>query len=164
MLNRDKNSTMEPPRKDTSANPAHKLPEAAIRIGAQMGDESASEVVTPHFMELKAKIKQICKKSYSDEIHEFSFVVRVDGEIWHWNLEGCARMRLHRRENYITIDLYMPRHRWDGVCDREIRVYLAEHVELGLNSMLSKLQREKISVDQSSLLHDFAKVKSAYLQ
>lgn len=155
---------MEPPKKVGASDPAHKLPEAAIRIGAQIGDEEASEAVSAHIMDLKAKIKQSCRRSYSDEISEFSFVVRVDGAIWYWELEGCARMRLNRKGHYITIDMYMPQRRWKGVAEQAVREYLANGLEVGLRSMIAKLQREKIAVDESALLHDLARVRAAYLQ
>lgn len=154
----------DPPPQDAHPSELKEPAEdAAVTVGAQMGDKRASNVVTPHFMALKRMLNRFCAKEYSREVREFAFVLRVDGEIWHWNLEGCDRMRRSKKDRYITIDVYVPRRRWDGVEDTEIRKYLAECFSEGLQRMISKLEQDKVAVDGDALLEDFAAAKTHYL-
>ncbi len=161
----DKGMSQETTLNNTAAKPKEDCYEAAVTIGAQMGDKLASNAVTPHFMYLKRLFKECCKRTiYSDDVQEFALVLRVDGSIWHWNQEGCDRMRRSKKERYITIDIYVPRSRWEGVSGLEIRTYLATCVEDAFRRMIAKLQKDKVAVDGDGLLRDFAKVKERYLQ
>lgn len=137
--------------------------DAAITVGAQMGDKRASNAVTPHFMALKQSFNQFCAGPYSSEVAEFALVLRVDGDIWHWNRSGCDRMRRSKKDRYITIDIYVPKERWDGVGDIEVRRYLVATAEEALQKMLDKLRRDKAPIEADALLTDLAKAKKHYL-
>lgn len=56
----------------------------------------------------------------------------MDGEIWHWDFEGCQKLRLSDKYRYISIDIGMPRHRWQGVSPIVIRKYLLENLKQAL--------------------------------
>lgn len=135
----------------------------AITVGAQMGDKRASNAVTPHFMALKHCFNQFCAGPYSSEVAEFALVLRVDGDIWHWNRSGCDRMRRSIKDRYITIDIYVPKERWDGVSDIEVRRYLVATAEEALQKMLDKLRRDKAPVEEDRLMTDLAEAKKHYL-
>lgn len=135
----------------------------AITVGAQMGDKRASNAVTPHFMALKQSFNQFCAGPYSSEVAEFALVLRVDGDIWHWNRSGCDRMRRSIKDRYITIDIYVPKERWDGVSDIEVRRYLVATAEEALQKMLDKLRRDKAPVEEDRLMTDLAEAKKHYL-
>lgn len=137
--------------------------DAAITVGAQMGDKRASNAVAPHFMALKQSFDQFCAGPYSSEVAEFALVLRVDGDIWHWNRGGCDRMRRSKKDRYITIDIYVPKERWDGASSIEIRRYLAATAEEALQKMLDKLRRDKAPVKEAAILTDFAEAKQHYL-
>ncbi|MGC4047564.1 MAG: hypothetical protein QM758_27535 [Armatimonas sp.] len=72
-------------------------------------------------------------------------------------------MRRSKKGRYITIDIFVPRERWEGVSGIEIRRYLATWTEEALKRMIAKLQRDKVLVDEPALLRDFALVKDRYL-
>ena len=59
-----------------------------------------------------------------------------------------GRMRRSKKERYITIDIYVPRARWEGVSGIEIRKYLAACVEDAFRKMIGKLQRDITERDQ----------------
>lgn len=148
---------------DRSVRPQTEQKDASITVGAQMGDPQASNAVTPHFMALKHSLNQICTGPYSAEVAEFALVLRVDGDIWHWDREGCDRMRRSKKERYITIDIYVPRKRWEGILGLEIRRYLAACVEEALQKMIGKLHRDKVPIDADALLSDLAQAKEHFL-
>lgn len=135
-----------------------------ITISVQAGDILSDNATNPHIHAIRQLLRNFCPGPYSADVIEFSLVIRVDGDIWHWNQEGCDRMRRSKKERYITIDIYVPRSRWEGVTGLEIRTYLAACVEDAFRKMIAKLQKDKVAVDGDALLRDFAKVKELYLQ
>ena len=136
---------------------------ATITLGVQSGGAEAGEQTEPHFYPLRKLLQTQCRGPYSQEVDEFSLILRIDGDIDHWEQEGCDRMRRSKKERYITIDIYVPRHRWQGVSGDEIRRYLAACVEDAFERMIAKLKKDKVAVDGDALLRDFAVVKAAYL-
>ncbi len=134
-----------------------------VIVGVQAGDVPSDRATDPHIRPMRQLLQAHCRGPYSPDVDEFSLVIRIDGDIDHWEQEGCDRMRRSKKERYITIDIYVPRARWEGVSGIEIRQYLAACVEDAFRKMISKLQRDKVSVDGDALLRDFATVKEQYL-
>ena len=134
-----------------------------VIVGVQAGDVPCSRATDPHIRLLRNLLQAHCQGPYSVEVEEFSLVIRIDGDIDHWEQEGCDRMRRSKRDRYITIDIYVPRHRWQGVSGMEIRAYLAACVEDAFQRMIAKLKTDKVAVDGDALLRDFATVKVQYL-
>lgn len=134
-----------------------------VIVGVQAGDTSAAEATQPHYGPLRNLLREYCRGPYSPEVDEFSLVLRIDGDIYHWEQEGCDRMRRSKKGHYITIDIYVPRKRWEGVSGIEIRKYLADCVEEAFRRMIAKLQRDKVVVDGDALLRDYAVVTERYL-
>jgi len=134
-----------------------------VTLGVQSGDIPSDDATKPHYMALRKLLKELCRGPYSPEVDEFSLVLRIDGDIWHWEQDGCDRLRRSRKRRYITIDIYVPRQRWEGVSGIEIRRFLAACTEEALRKMIDKLQRDKTPVEGAALLRDFALVKEHYL-
>lgn len=134
-----------------------------VTVGVQTGDVPSGRATDPHIVVMRNLLQTHCRGPYSPDVDEFSLVIRVDGDIWHWEKEGCDRMRRSKKERYITIDIYVPRARWEGVSGIEIRQYLAECVEDAFRRMIGKLQRDKVHVDGIALLRDFGTVRAQYL-
>ena len=134
-----------------------------VIVGVQAGDLPASRATDLHIRSLRNLLQSHCRGPYSIEVEEFSLVIRIDGDIDHWEQEGCDRMRRSKKDRYITIDIYVPRQRWQGVSGDEIRRYLAACVEDAFGRMIAKLKKDKVAVDGDALLRDFAAVKAAYL-
>ena len=134
-----------------------------VTVGVQAGDVPADQATNPHIRPLRQLLQAHCRGPYSPDVDEFSLVMRIDGAIDHWEKEGCDRMRRSKKERYITIDIYVPRARWEDVSGSEIRHYLAACVEDAFRRMIGKLQRDKVSVDGDALLRDLATVKEQYL-
>jgi len=134
-----------------------------VIVGVQAGDVPSDRATDPHIRPMRQLLQAHCRGPYSPDVDEFSLVIRIDGDIDHWEQEGCDRMRRSKKERYITIDIYVPRARWEGVSGIEIRQYLAACVEDAFRRMIGKLQHDKVSVDGDALLRDFATVKEQYL-
>lgn len=136
---------------------------ATVTMGVQTGDAPSGDATLPHYGPLRHLLREYCRGPYSPEVDEFSLILRIDGDIYHWEQEGCDRMRRSKKERYITIDIYVPRNRWEGVSGIEIRRYLADCVEDAFHRMIAKLQRDKVVVDGDALLRDYAAVRERYL-
>lgn len=136
---------------------------ATVTLGVQTGDLPSGEATQPHYFPLRRLLAELCRGPYSPDVNEFALILRIDGDIYHWEQEGCDRMRRSKKDRYITIDIYVPRHRWEGVSGIEIRRYLATCVEDAFRRMIGKLQKDKVSVEGDALLRDFATVKEQYL-
>jgi hypothetical protein len=134
-----------------------------ITFGSQMGDTKVAEIVQPLLIELRKLLKTHCNDTYSQDIHEFAPIARIDGEIWAWNFEGCQKLRVNRKEKYITVDVGVPRWAWENKTENEIKTYLFNGLKEAINLMLSKLKKEKIEVDELRLFHDIALVEKEYL-
>lgn len=136
---------------------------AYITFGSEMGDEKAAEAVQPHLIKLRKLLELYCNHRYVPEIDEFAPIGRIDGEFGHWDFEGTQKLRLSKKYRYITIDIGMPKYRWQGVSPIEIRKYLLENLKQALKLMVQKLKKEKYEVDDVRLFKDFEKVEKEYL-
>ena len=136
---------------------------AYISIPAQIGGIIADFAVASHLMELRKLLEKYCNVSYAEGIDEFVPVFRVDGDVGYWEFEGLQKLRLMKKQRYITIDIGVPRGRWENVPPKLIRQYLLDNLKLALEAFVIKLKKEGISVDDKRLFEDFAKVERSYL-
>lgn len=86
-----------------------------ITFGADIGDVNAGKAISPHLYELRKLNYRFCDKIYCEEIDEIAPILRVDGDLAYWGFEGCEKLRLSKKYRYITIDVGMPRSRWEGI-------------------------------------------------
>src|SRR5882724_8420396 len=132
-----------------------------ITLGVQSnGDDDRTD---RHVLELRKLLAASCKGPYSEEIYEFSLVLRIGGNMQEFDFEGCERIRRNRKDKKITVHLGFPSNKWRGATDSEIRRYVAEIVETGLLCCLRRLQKDKVRVHGASLMNDFTKVKQHFL-
>jgi hypothetical protein len=135
----------------------------AITLGVQAGDVKSSEITRPHFLSLRKLLAQHCPGPYSQRIKEFAIILRIDGDIWHWEFEGCKNLRLRRKDRYITIDIGVPRGKWEHASAASLRCYLGKSCRDAIVLMLDKLKGEKIEVNSKALLENVDAAISEYL-
>jgi hypothetical protein len=140
-----------------------KQEEAYVVIPAQIGDSNASSAVSPHIMDLVKLLDRYCNNHYAENIDEFTPILRVDGDIGHWDFEGLQRLRLMKKKRYITVDIGMPKSRWQNVPPEKIKQYLFDNLKLALEAFVQKLKKEHISVDEQRLFTDLKNVEREYL-
>ncbi|WP_018393078.1 hypothetical protein [Bacillus sp. 37MA] len=133
-----------------------------ITFGSQMGDEDAANAVQPHLIELRKRLKNHCNKRYCNEVDEFAPILRVDGTGWYWEFEGCEKLRLSKKYRYITIDIGMPRSKWEGINAEDIRKYLIGNLKDALVLMIKRLKKEKYTVKDTELWTDLKKVEEDF--
>jgi hypothetical protein len=133
-----------------------------VHFGAQIGSWEAGYSVSLHLTVLAKLLRQYCDYEYVPNLDDMYVAFRVDGDIEHWDKEGCERLRLARKQRYITIDIMMPRSRWEG--RMEIRRFITENFKNALQLMVNRLKKEKMEVDDTRLFEDYAKVEREYLE
>jgi len=134
-----------------------------ITFASQIGGMEAAEVVQPHLIELRKILCKYCKGPYSDIIDEFAPIARVDGDISFWDFEGCQKLRINRKERYITIDIGVPKSCWYGIEELEIRKYLIINLKIALKLMVERLEKDKGVVDTDRLFSDILNVEKEFL-
>ncbi|KZE69148.1 hypothetical protein AWM68_02450 [Fictibacillus phosphorivorans] len=134
-----------------------------ITFGAQMGDANADQAVGPHLEELNLLLDRYCKKSYCKELNELALILRVDGELWHFGIEGCDKLRLSKKQGYITMDIGMPESKWKNQMPNSIRDFLISHLVLSLELMIKRLKKELFAVNEAELWADISRVKERFL-
>jgi hypothetical protein len=100
--------------------------------------------------------------TFGVEIDSIDPVLRVDGEISYWEFEGCEKLRLCKKNRYITIDVGMPRSRWEGINPVDIRKYLIYQLRNALELMLKRFKKEKYTVNDTELRAYFSKVEEEF--
>lgn len=136
---------------------------AYITFGSQMGDQKAAEAVQQHLIELRKLLKKYCIGPYASDITEFAPIARIDGDIWYWNFEGCQKLRVYKKEKYVTIDIGMPKSRWVNATPLKIRQYLIVNLKQALIYIVDKLKKEKYIVREEDLFRDYKNVETKFI-
>ena len=144
-------------------DPDNQMSETKITLGVQSGDVESSEATRPAFMGLRKKLEVHCTAPYSPTIKEFAIVLRICGSLWQFEGEGVQKLRVNKKEAYVTADYVVPEARWKVVSLEEIKRYLAAAVTETLQAMSDKLGKSKIIVDSIKLAEDATKATTAFL-
>lgn len=134
-----------------------------ITFGAQFGDQLSYDIIHPHLKDIQKLLQEHCQGSYAKEVIEFGFVLRVDGDLWHWDKEGCERLRRSFKEKYITLDVMMPKKRWEKQDATAIREFLMNNVEEAFRLCVQRLEKDKVKVEKEKLMQDLQIVRKIYL-
>jgi hypothetical protein len=132
-----------------------------ITIGMQTSGE---DTTTQHpVIELRKVLALECNGPYSEEILEFALILRVGGIMQEFDFVGCERIRRNRKQRYITLDLSFPSREWKDKNASHIRHFLIDQIETGIRCFVDRLNRDKVVLQSSELLADFARAKAMYL-
>ncbi len=135
-----------------------------ITLAAQVGEADTEDVINDPHDSLRRLLRERCKGPYSPDVDEFALILRFDGQITQWNIEGCAYLRRSFKERYITIDIFVPRDHWKEKTKEEIRMHLANGVREALLRCVARLRKDKTPVDAEKLMADYDLVEKEYLK
>ncbi|ANE45478.1 hypothetical protein SY83_03130 [Paenibacillus swuensis] len=135
-----------------------------ITFGSQMGDEASATAVSPHLIELRKLLKRFCNHSYSPDVDEIALIGRIDGEIWYWEFEGCKYLKLYTKQRYITVDIGMPKEKWQKKSNADIRNYLYNWMHYALELVVLRIKEKKLIINEEQLFIDLGKVKQRFLE
>ena len=102
---------------------------------------------------------------YSPAVEGFSFPLYVDGSLVRYtekmNLLGPQKPR--RSGNWLMVKIGVPE-TWWSENEQTYKEHLTDSIEIGLNSMVALLKRNKHEVNAAQLLTDWATVKREFLE
>jgi len=139
------------------------MSEDRVTLGVDAGSGEASNATELAFMPLRRQLAAHCKASYSPIINEFAIVLRISGAIAHFEGEGVQRLRINRKDAYVTADFVMPEARWKGIPLEDIKAYLAAGAVEALQAMCAHLKKLKIEVNAARLIEDANIATAAFL-
>ena len=139
------------------------MTKAKITLGVQTGDVESSEATRPAFMSLRKQLGDHCVAAYSPDIAEFAIVFRICGSLWRFEGEGVQKLRVNKKESYVTADYVIPETRWKGVRLSDLKAYMAAATVETLQAMSDKLAKSRIVVDTQSLNQDATSAITAFL-
>lgn len=132
-----------------------------ISLGVQAGDKEANAAVAPHYMQLRKLFAEHCSRGYGASFKEMAFILRIDGEIWHWEKYGCKNPKA-KRSGESSVEIYMPIEVWKGGDSIKINAFLRTELHIGFSLMLAKLESFSVEFDKFKLVSDFEGALAAF--
>jgi hypothetical protein len=139
-------------------------PMNSFSFGAQIGGPDYSEAARRQEQQLRDAFNR-WSGSYSPDVREFAFLLRIDGKIHPytemWQIRGAQKAR--RKQDWIEVEIGVPEKWWREADSDGYKKRLAEEVEAGLRSMIDVLLSKKHRIDGQALLSDWNQIKTSYL-
>lgn len=119
----------------------------SISFGSQMGDTRSADIVQPQLIYLRKLLNQYCTSAYTVEGFEFAPILRVDGDIWVFNFVGVDKVRINKKDKYVSADIGMPREIWVRGDALGIRTFIIINLIASIDAMVNRLQMHGITVN-----------------
>jgi hypothetical protein len=134
-----------------------KLDKPFFTLGCDVGGKEADLAMKEHYLCFRKILSQHCAGPYSNSIDHFHLILRIDGDVHAWNLEGVHFTRLQRSSRYATADIFVPISTWMDRSQEKIVLFLNKHVEEAALALMTKIQKSKIPFESGKLVADLNK-------
>ena len=134
-----------------------------ITIGCQGGGPETVSVGRSKVHLYHALSKHVTS-THCGAIDEYGLVLRVDGSIQTFGAEGISRLRLAKKQRYITLDIQIPQLVWQPLEDAELRRYLGTQVDSAISACVARLKKDGFDVDDAKLMQEVGAAIRAYSQ
>ncbi|WP_151897511.1 hypothetical protein [Planococcus faecalis] len=138
-------------------------PDYYLTMGSELGDPTLGKVLLPHVIELNRLLGMYCNKIYCSELEEIALTLRVGGEIWIIDFEGCKNMWLSKKKKYIALEIGMPPEKWRNKSSEELREFIMFYFSEALEMIVKRIRKEKWDIKEIELKHDFSIVRKMFL-
>jgi hypothetical protein len=135
-----------------------------LQLPCQFGGIDASAAVKPHTLKLRKLLSNYCLKDYCKEIDEITPIFRIDGKLDKFNFRGCEKLRLQKKQRYITVDVGFPQSEWENKSEEQIKKFIYNSYLEAITLILIRLKKEKIEIKSAELLADLETVKKDFLK
>lgn len=136
----------------------------SFSLGAQIGGRTG-KLADDQMQELRNMFNS-WTGDYSEDIREFAFLLRVDGEFRaytrEWNILGAQKAK--RKRDWIEVEIGIPETWWRLAHTDQFRKRLAGEVERGFLSMIEVLRKNPRDINADALLRDWAQIKLKFLE
>ena len=89
--------------------------------------------------------------THCSEIDEYALVLRVDGSLDRFGVEGLARLRFAKSQRYITVDIQVPEEVWKPLDEFQTKYYLAKQVKAAIDACVGRLVKDRCPVNVDAL-------------
>lgn len=126
---------------------------AAITLGADVGGKDAHAATAEVCMQFRQALAMECLGPYSPSLKEFALVVRIDGSVQSWGKSGVDNVRLQRKSNYASADIFVPKAVWvEG--PEVFRAFLATGIEAAIETIVHRVEQAQVQVESVQLIGD----------
>ena len=133
-----------------------------VSIGADCGGPEAGLVgalKVPLYQALERRVTS----SHCAAVNEYAIVLRVDGSVQKFGVEGLARLRFTKARRYITVDVQIPEAAWQGKSTSQLKHYISGRVAEAVGACVARLKKEKHHVQESLLFAEIDAASAEYL-
>ncbi|RBP49348.1 hypothetical protein [Arenicella xantha] len=113
-------------------------------------------------VDLYKLIYKFCTSTYCSEVDHYALVLRVGGRHTDYDEEKIWKLRRHKKDRYIGIDIDIPKSVWTKKTTDELKVYLSEKVIEAVEIMILRLRKDKVEIEEKYLLNDLRNAISEF--
>jgi hypothetical protein len=135
--------------------------EGFVTIGEDVGGENAFDATRSVMSHLRTLLKKSFPGKMCSDIHELALLIRIDGDTHKFKFRGPERIRLNRKKRYISIDIGLEKGDWD-VPQSKFKKTLSEFILDGLERVLERLRKNRITCDENRIRAIFIKVLASF--
>jgi hypothetical protein len=122
----------------------------AISIGCQQGGPEPC-LIPSLKVGLYRLLAEHVTNTHCSEIDKYALVLRVDGSLDKFGVEGLARLRFAKSRRYITLDIQVPEEVWKPLDEFQTKSYLAKQVKAAIDACVGRLVKDGCHVNVDAL-------------
>lgn len=105
-----------------------------------------------------------CHSTYCPSIAHYALALRIDGEFQQFGGESIDHIRRSKRDRFIGADIVIPDTIWRDKSRNELRDYLASRVREALQICVTRLRKDKETVDETRLFGEIDGAIDKFIQ
>ncbi|MHB9839202.1 hypothetical protein Q8F57_030730 [Paraburkholderia terrae] len=135
-----------------------------IEISGQYGDPQCAPLFFPLQRELNDLFKKYCVDDYFVSLEKISIIFRISGEITDFEGDGPERFKFIRKGSEFTIDFVVPKFKWMGKSEIELRLLINDGLIKCFNIFIDRSISFNEMNDKDDLLRDVGLVLRDFVQ
>lgn len=134
-----------------------------VELSAQHGDLESDAILWHLHKHLNELFLEHLERKYFESIERFSVVLRVSGDVQDFGGEGPERLQDLGDDQEVTIDLVIPKARWEGAPPAVLRRYLGEQLGYCFHRMKERAARVSEPISGTDFRADFEAVIAEFV-
>jgi hypothetical protein len=135
----------------------------AVTLGVDAGGMDSDNATREHYMALRRLLAAECHGPYGPAFNEFALVLRIDGSVQSWGKRGVDNVRLQRKSQYATADVFVPADAWKNRSSSILRSFLAKEVESAVLAITERAATAKDVIEADRLIADVKRATERFL-
>jgi hypothetical protein len=128
----------------------------SFSIFFKSGGGDTISIVNKYWQKITKIFDKMSEYSYSTDIDKFHIEMRVDGDFLTFgDSEGCNNLRLFKKKRLIANSISFGKNIY--INENILSEFLIKNLLLAFEQMIIRLKKEKLNIDEESLLTDLNK-------